>query len=59
MRRVLVDAAAGFLVGVAALGAPQTASAAACADPLPIDPAVVAKELGARKIITGRRAARR
>jgi hypothetical protein len=45
MRRILVDAAAGFFVGVAAHGAPQ-AAAAACADPLPIDPAVVTKELG-------------
>jgi hypothetical protein len=45
MKRILVHAAAGLLAGVAALGVPEAASAA-CADPLPIDPAVVTKELG-------------
>jgi hypothetical protein len=45
MKRILVHAASGLLVGVAALGAPQAASAA-CVEPLPIDPAVVTKELG-------------
>jgi hypothetical protein len=57
MRRILVDAAAGFFVGVAAHGAPQ--AAAACADPLPIDPAVVTKELGLKGFTGASQAARR
>lgn len=42
MKRLLAQAAAGLFAGVGALGA----ASAACTDPLPIDPAVVAKELG-------------
>jgi len=45
MRRTRVHGAAALLVGAVALGGPQAASAA-CTDPLPIDPAVIAKELG-------------
>jgi hypothetical protein len=45
MRRILVHAAAAVLAGAAALGATRVASAA-CADPLPIDPAVITKEMG-------------
>lgn len=45
MRTALLKAAASVLVAVSVAG-PRAAWAAQCADPLPIDPAVVTKELG-------------